>query len=354
MKLVLKHVGECLYRAKASGIYYAVVKKGGKQFRKSLHTTSRKAAERKRNEVRSDVQNLQPLDGSFEDVAKLAIATTMSGKKPRSLKRRLDSLKAIIPSFEAKEITAIKPEAVDRFVAVRGSEISNRTFNLELETLNMVFRYAISRGVLLENPARHIQRRKLIRRHPEIPSKEQFARLIATIRGMNRRAWYAADLLELMAYSGMRLREATTLEWRHVDFQQRTLHITGGEDGPKNWKERTIPLFPALEKFLLELRERWMKQLKIRNLDDWAVIPIQSAKTALNSACEQANLPHYTHHHCRHFFCSNAIEAGVDFRTIAGWLGHSDGGVLVAQVYGHLRDEHSRAMAAKMTYTVAA
>jgi hypothetical protein len=32
----------------------------------------------------------------------------------------------------------------------------------------------------------------------------------------------------------------------------------------------------------------------------------------------------------------------------------ADSGVLVAQVYGHLRDEHSRAMAAKMTLTMTA
>ena len=218
----------------------------------------------------------------------------------------------------------------------------------------MVFDYAIARGMRLENPAKHVERRKLKHRQPEIPSKEQFAQLIATIHGMDRRAHYAADLLELLGYSGMRLMEATSLKWRHVDFQRRTLLVTGGNDGTKNSRERTIPLFPSLETFLLELREQRMKQLKLRNLSDWGVIPIENAKTALNSACEEAELPHFTHHHCRHFFCSNAIQAGVDFRTIAGWLGHSDGGVLVAQVYGHLRDEHSRAMAAKMTFTVAA
>jgi site-specific recombinase XerD len=52
----------------------------------------------------------------------------------------------------------------------------------------------------------------------------------------------------------------------------------------------------------------------------------------------------------RHFFCSNAIEAGVDFKAIAGWLGHKDGGVLAAKTYGHLRNEHSTAMAQRMTF----
>ena len=53
----------------------------------------------------------------------------------------------------------------------------------------------------------------------------------------------------------------------------------------------------------------------------------------------------------RHFFCSNAIEIPVDFKTIADWLGHTDGGVLVARTYGHLRQEHSDRMATKMTFS---
>ena len=53
----------------------------------------------------------------------------------------------------------------------------------------------------------------------------------------------------------------------------------------------------------------------------------------------------------RHFFCSNAIEAGIDFKVIAGWLGHKDGGYLVAKTYGHLRDAHSFEMAKRMTFS---
>jgi hypothetical protein len=45
---------------------------------------------------------------------------------------------------------------------------------------------------------------------------------------------------------------------------------------------------------------------------------------------------------------SNAIEAGVDFKTIAAWVGHKDGGLLVAKTYGHLRDTHSFEMAQKL------
>jgi hypothetical protein len=38
----------------------------------------------------------------------------------------------------------------------------------------------------------------------------------------------------------------------------------------------------------------------------------------------------------------------VDFKTIAGWQGHQDGGVLIAKTYSHLRNEHSDNVARKL------
>jgi len=34
--------------------------------------------------------------------------------------------------------------------------------------------------------------------------------------------------------------------------------------------------------------------------------------------------------------------------TIATWLGHQDGGILVGKTYGHLNDEHQREAASKL------
>jgi len=45
--------------------------------------------------------------------------------------------------------------------------------------------------------------------------------------------------------------------------------------------------------------------------------------------------------------------AGIDFMTIAAWLGHKDGGILIGKVYGHLLDEHRQKMAAKLTIGLA-
>jgi integrase len=50
-------------------------------------------------------------------------------------------------------------------------------------------------------------------------------------------------------------------------------------------------------------------------------------------------------HDLRHFFASQCVMGRLDFMTIASWLGHSDGGVLVGKVYGHLADAHKARMA---------
>jgi integrase len=51
----------------------------------------------------------------------------------------------------------------------------------------------------------------------------------------------------------------------------------------------------------------------------------------------------------RHYFISHAVMAGIDFKTIATWVSHRDGGILIGRVYGHLERSHSRRMAVKLS-----
>src|SRR5687768_1121148 len=55
---VYKKVGENLYRHAPSGNYYALLKRGGKQFRRSLKTADRALASRRLGELRQQISNL--------------------------------------------------------------------------------------------------------------------------------------------------------------------------------------------------------------------------------------------------------------------------------------------------------
>ena len=56
----------------------------------------------------------------------------------------------------------------------------------------------------------------------------------------------------------------------------------------------------------------------------------------------------FGYHDCRHYFISHAVMSGIDYMTIARWVGHKDGGVLIGRVYGHLNDEHAKRQAKRL------
>ena len=54
-------------------------------------------------------------------------------------------------------------------------------------------------------------------------------------------------------------------------------------------------------------------------------------------------------HDCRplHRPC---VMCGVDFPTVAIWVGHQDGGMLISTVYAHIANEHRKKSAAKVSF----
>ena len=46
--------------------------------------------------------------------------------------------------------------------------------------------------------------------------------------------------------------------------------------------------------------------------------------------------------------------SGIDFKTIAEWLGHESGTALIDKVYGHLAADHKRRMAQKVSFCLSA
>jgi hypothetical protein len=69
---VFHKVAENLYRLESSGRYYALIKKSGKQFRRSLKTKDRKLADRRLKELKGQIGCLTLTDDAklgFEAVA---------------------------------------------------------------------------------------------------------------------------------------------------------------------------------------------------------------------------------------------------------------------------------------------
>jgi len=348
----LKRIGENLY-VNGHGVYFAWFVVRGKQIKRSLKTGDKALARRRLAEIREKGTRLHGGDQSglhFDELAKHWLASIKSEVKASTYTRRSVCLNQITPSFKGMPVRSISLREIEKWKVARSAAVSARTFNKDLETLNHVMRYARDvKGILLDNPAEKIKHRKAETLKIEIPSKEQFRKLVAELRNEPQAVRSgAADFAEFLAYSGLRLGEAREVCWQDVNWDLGTLLVTGGELGTKNHEARTIPLFPPLRKFLDRLNASRGKEVGA----DSRIFNVVHIRQALLSACRRSGLPRFAHHALRHFFCSNAIEAGIDFKAIAGWLGHKDGGVLVARTYGHLRNEHSAAMAQRMTFEV--
>ena len=353
-KTVFHRVAENLYRLEQTGGYYALLKRGDKQFRRSLKTKDRKLADRRLAELRAQVGNLTTSDDarlSFDEIGKRWMAATAHSLKASSITRRETCLKNLAPFFAGIAIRNVRPQHCERWLTARAAKVEPQTMAHELNVMRAVFDYAVRLGLMLSNPAAAIKRRKVIPKPMVIPTREQFRKLVAAIRendgrlDSQQKAKPGADLVELLAYSGCRIAEATALTWVDVDFDKNTLTVTGGDRGTKNYESRVVPMTDALRGLLTRLRDE-----RTPNPSD-AIAQIDSAKRSIATACRRFGFPHFTHHSLRHFFATACIESGVDIPTVSRWLGHKDGGALAMRIYGHLRQDHSQAVAAKVDFS---
>ncbi len=343
-----KKAAECLYR-NGNKMYFARVKVNGKQIRRSLDTSDLAIAKRRLVEFRAKAERLEGEENRnirFEELAGEWLASVKPGLKPKSYDRRRVALVGLTPFFRGMAVKSVGFAEIDAWKRKRGATISARSHNIELESLKLIFRYACDRGIALDNPAEKFKRRKQPKTMIDLPSRDEFRVLVKSLRDAPFAvASGAAAMVEFLAYSGMRVGEACEVLFRDVNLELGSVLVTGGELGTKNHEERVIPLFPNLRNLLLRVMEAR------EDADpDARIFKIASPRGALKLACKRAGLKKFSVHSLRHFFASNAIESGINFKVISEWLGHSDGGILVAKTYGHLRAEYSAAMAEKMSF----
>jgi integrase len=161
-----------------------------------------------------------------------------------------------------------------------------------------------------------------------------------------------ADYIKLMATCGSRRNETLRLRWQDVDWDLG--QITIGADGQtKNHEARVVDFNPQLETHLRDMHNRRKQDT------DWLFPsrgkdkkrgPARTMVEAMRKAREKAGLNGFGFHDCRHHFISYCVMSGVDYMTIARWVGHKDGGVLIGRVYGHLSNEHARQQARKVVF----
>ena len=227
-----------------------------------------------------------------------------------------------------------------------------KTANKIVQGLVNVLKYCEEREQLADIP-----RPKRLKQ-PESPRRRlledaDFAKLFAACTlDVTKNAALLALYLRFLALTGAREQEALRVRWADVDFTRGRVHI-GADSQSKNAEPRYMDFTPELEALMREMHATrppdcsWLFPSPQRGDKD---VHAKTMKESMRLVREQANLPWVGFHDLRHQFCSKCVMSGVDYMTIAAWVGHKDGGILIGKVYGHLSADHKRETAKRLTF----
>lgn len=278
-------------------------------------------------------------------------ASVKDAKRLSTLHREKSARRNWLKHLGEIRLNEITRAQLNGYLAKRQAEGKKpRTVNLDLIALRNVLKRAIDDGLLKSLPMENLRPLKVNQVKRPLVAPEQLENLYAAaLAHLPRAGQTLADALRLMACCGSRIAETLRLRWADVDFEQK--QITIGADGlAKNRKHRAVDFNASLEAHLRDMHHRrpdsefLFPSPRSGNSD----LPLVNFNKALRTACAQAKLPHFGFHDCRHYFISHCVMSGIDYMTIARWVGHQDGGVLIGKVYGHLSNEHARRQAGKL------
>jgi integrase len=255
----------------------------------------------------------------------------------------------------------------------RGRKLGGRTLDLDVLALRHVLEWAVVRKWLPKMPDLQWKKKAKAPARDRLISPEELDRLCdaavlkpEALKLINPRFRHLreaqaltgqafSDYMRLLAYSGGREQETLQLRWPNVHWKQRCLHFPGASQGGKRGGgsseaggPRDVDFHGKLETHLKAMYERRDPSTDLLFPSHRVEGSVQSFRKQLLRVQKETKIHDVTFQYFRHYFISHCVMAGVDFMTIAKWVGHLDGGVLIGKLYGHLSREHPQAMAKKL------
>lgn len=299
--------------------------------------------------------------------ARPSLATTTYQSYSNMIKAR------ILPYFKplGLQLQEIMPQHIEDFYqTILDDNCTTNTVIHYHSILRKAMQVAVKKDVIQKNPVDKVQRPKKNIFRGNFYSEGEMMTLFDALSG---------DPLELCvkiaAYYGLRRSEVLGLRWDAIDLERKTISINHkvieaevdgkfvpvGEDVLKTKSSfRTLPLIPAVEKLLLEEKEkqemfrRLFKKSYCRDYLDYICVDQTGKLLRPNYVTEhfawiiqKYDLKKVRFHDLRHTCASLLLSNGISMKQIQIWLGHSTFAT-TADIYAHLdfaaQEESANAM----------
>jgi integrase/recombinase XerC len=221
-------------------------------------------------------------------------------------------------------------------VSLVNDEISNRSINRKISSLNSYYKFLLKIGALYINPLKKHRALK-VEKKIQVPfSEKELETVLALLNEVNDFERARDKLIvELFYATGIRRIELVNIKLSDIDTSSKTLKVLG-----KRNKERYIPLLPSVIKSInvyLKFRNELeiindkdslfltQKGIKIYEMLVYRIINKYFSKASSKIKCS----PHVL----RHSFATHLLNEGADLNAVKELLGHSS--LASTQVYTH-------------------
>ncbi|GMV42219.1 MAG: hypothetical protein AMXMBFR64_39350 [Myxococcales bacterium] len=239
-----------------------------------------------------------------------------------------------IASIRALDIEKFKAESLKALVPNTGKPLGPKSVNEHLCVISSMFKSGVDWGYLLENPARKVKRLKVPPPKLAAYDAEQTRAFLETAKRLEPELY---PLFVTGFRTGLRLGELFALEWGHIDFLKRQIHVVQAFSRsklkpPKDNEARFVPMVQSLHDVLRgskHLKGQWVFCHR-----DGRRLNRNNIKHAFERVAKAAGLPRIRHHDMRHSFASQLVMAGVPLKAVSQYLGHSE--TKITERYAHL------------------
>lgn len=277
--------------------------------------------------------------------------------KARTCNIYAQAVERIIPRLGEIELSELTLSLLQQFVTDLlapsiGKPLSASTVNVTISVLQNSLKTAHLLGHVATYEANKIRRPKSAEKRVECFSVLEQKQIEAHIKNGKKLKFYG---IIICLYTGLRLGELLALEWNNVDMDactltvEKTCYYLNGErieDAPKTANSlRAIP-FP---KQLLPLFKEMYKARQTKYVIEVNGKPLvpRSYQRSFELLLYKLKIPHRGFHSLRHTFATRALECGMDVKTLAELLGHTNPTVTLKR-YAHSMLEYKIQMMNKL------
>lgn len=213
-------------------------------------------------------------------------------------------------------------------LSAKGKKRSPATANRYISSLSSSLSYATRQlRWINENPCISLKKLKENPGRDRILTEEEIIRLLEACR--QSRSLYLFCIVLISLTTGARQGEILSLEWKHIDFENKLAFLTETKNGRPRSISLADPVISELQK--LHNARNPLKTLVFASKTAFGRIDI---KKAWQQALKRAGISHCRAHDMRHTFCTLAASQGASNLELATAMGHRT--LEMLQRYTHL------------------